>query len=1014
MTTFEGMSEEDQLNTLMSELKDSNIRQSVMEYIANKSEVAPGMTDKQRLSKMIETIAAESVTNQKQSALWKSRTKKSILLGIVAVIVAITVQFLVNFFSNELSKESHVTGKGTMVGTDGSVVKTQMDEMRVNTDGQLQGRSSVKTIKTTPSLNKIALASSLPDSTLMALDEVTVYSDKGHTLRIKVHGFARVPVLNSRCGNLVHFYTAWNGRITLDSTELSFDKDTESQFKDAGFSLAVGGFGGRRLAGGSRSMAFFKHVDNLKKSGSWTCADVALPASVETTMTRESVYEPCKGNDCYSDFGGLKLGVAKLAEAHALAAMPVTSRMRALLKGSATEVFYVKSETTNINSPSYTLEIESQASHFGQEKITLIDAATQHKTTFQVTIGDRSAIAHCVATTEEDIKTKAKAKADPNVDSDLHLEFLGLVQEDGKVLRHWRWYSSESMTKATGGGSGYFYGEFWDFADTLIPYRTIESASGAISVVESYSAKCTDADVKAALSLRTTAAIEDLLACKAEKADEQIVPQMGKADAAIPDLTSDEISYYMWQIFGDMDAAARTAAAGEEDDTLTQVADYLVRGEQGWSDGSVSDPCYLACKDVLDAEEEALEQDTCASGAHQAVMACLESAYPECKKMPWVSLNALDCNNNGETSTPDRALEETEEESADTTLVPASEEGVADLFRSSPAFQAAVAQSLGAAMPKVTVNQTRQLNPRRSTRERRLRFFKKPNCTTHWCGECWSQPKNSKKQPAGTSVKQGGGCDTCKWGLCFFSFKSQTGQISSTLNFGQFLCLSFSICLTRRITMVMYIKFQTFNGVWMFSIIVEICVDDYQMVMGFPDPWYFCCCLGGQLHIFLGTFCRDNGRFRRGGGCYIRKDINIRFRFFCFEVMVNVLSIELGIQWGHAFHKWRVKAHCWRTDGRRRRRRHRRRWWNRRRRRANWGCHWRHYSSCDSYTRWYLKATFFGLVAVGFECYEWTKAKKKEGYLFGEFNAIKGFGWRGIKWKWQRFGQFCTFRKYNR
>jgi len=1007
MTSFEGMTEEDQLSALMAELKDSNVRQSVMEYIANKSEVAPGMTDKQRLSKMIETIAAESVTNQKQSALWKSRTKKSILLGIVAVIVAITVQFLVNFFSNELSKESHVTGKGTMVGTDGSVVKTQMDEMRVNADGQLQGRSSVKTIKTTPSLNKIALASSLPDSTLMALDEVTVYSDKGHTLRIKVQGFARIPVLNSRCGNLVHFYTAWNGRITLDSTELSFDKATESQFKDAGFSLAVGGFNGRRLAGGSRSMAFFKHVDSLKKSGSWTCADVALPTSLQTSMTRESVYEPCTGNECYSDFGGLKLGVAKLAQAHALAAMPVTSRMRALLKGSAQEVFYVKYETTNINSPSYALEIATQAAHFGQEKITLIDG--EHKATFQVAIGDRSVIAHCVATKEEDQKNQAKAKADPAVDSDLHMEFLGVVQEEGKVLRHWRWYSSKSLTKAQG-GKGYFAGEFWDFADTLVPYRTLDSTSGSVYVVESFSAKCTDADVQAALSLRTTAAIKDLLACKAEKADEEVVPQM-KVDL-LTDLDTNEVSYYIWQIFGDQDSATATSVTGDKNDALTQVADYLVRGEKGWSDGSVSDPCYLACKDVMDAEVEA--KDTCTTGAHEAVVTCLKNAHPECQKMPWVSVNAMNCDNEA-AATSERALEEVDQEEAAEALVPANDEGVADLFRSSPAFQAAVAQSLGAAMPKVTVNQTRQLNPRRSNRERRLRFFKKPNCTTHWCGECWSQPKNKKTgQPAGTSFKQGGGCNTCNWGLCFFSFKSQTGQISSTLNFGQFLCLSFSICLTRRITMVMYIKFQTFNGVWMFSIIVEICVDDYQMVMGFPDPWYFCCCLGGQLHIFLGTFCKDNGRFRRGGGCYIRKDINIRFRFFCFTVLVNVLSIELGIQWGHGFHKWKVKARCWRTDGRRRRRRHRRRWWNRRRRRANWGCHWRHYSSCDTYTRWYLKATFFGLVAVGFECYEWTKAKKKEGFLFGEFNAIKGFGWRGIKWKWQRFGNFCTFRKYNR
>jgi hypothetical protein len=343
MTTFEGMTEEDQVSTLMAELQDSGIRQSVMEYIANKSDVnAPGMSDKARLSQMIATIAAESRDNQKSTALWKSRTKKSIFIGILAVIVAVTVQFLINYFSNEMSKESHVTG-GTMVGTDGSVVKTQNDAMSLNADGQMVGRGKgAKTVKTTPSLNKVALASSLPDTTLLALDEITVYSDKGHTLRVKVQGFSRVPVLNSHCGNVVHFYTAWRGKITLDSTELSFDKDTSAEFKDAGFSLAVGGFGGRRLAGGSRSNAFFKHVDKMKKSGSWTCADVPLPTAVNTYMSRETMYEPCLGHGCYSDYGGLKLGVAKLAEAHALAAMSITKRMKKNTQGNRNRSFLLE------------------------------------------------------------------------------------------------------------------------------------------------------------------------------------------------------------------------------------------------------------------------------------------------------------------------------------------------------------------------------------------------------------------------------------------------------------------------------------------------------------------------------------------------------------------------------------------------------------------------------------------------------------------------------------------------
>merc|ERR1719240_2288837 len=114
------MNEQEQMQMLMSQLQDSNLRQSVMQYInkdANNKAV-------------IETLARESVHNQKKTVMWKSRTKKSVAVGVVAVVLAITVQFLVNYFTNELSKESHVDKQGAMVSTDGKVVKTQIEEMK--------------------------------------------------------------------------------------------------------------------------------------------------------------------------------------------------------------------------------------------------------------------------------------------------------------------------------------------------------------------------------------------------------------------------------------------------------------------------------------------------------------------------------------------------------------------------------------------------------------------------------------------------------------------------------------------------------------------------------------------------------------------------------------------------------------------------------------------------------------------------------------------------------------------
>lgn len=1032
------MTEEDQLNTLMAELKDSNIRQSVMEYIANKTEVAPGATDKQRLSKMIETIAAESVTNQKQSALWKSRTKKSILLGIVAVIVAITVQFLVNFFSNELSKESHVTS-GTMVGTDGSVVKTQLDEMRVNADGQLQGRSSVKTIKTTPSLNRIALASSLPDSTLMALDEITVYSDKGHTLRVKVHGFARVPVLNSRCGNLVHFYTAWNGRVTLDSTEVSFDKDTESQFKDAGFSLAVGGFGGRRLAGGTQANAFFKHVDKMKKSGSWTCADVPLPVSPQTFMSRETQYEPCLGLKCYSKFGGLQMGVAKIADAHALAAMTTTERMRTILRGAATEVFYRKMETTNLHAPSYGLEIITHPVHFGQEKITLTDVATDKSATFQLLIGNREQAAHCASTVDETLKEKKKAVADPQVDTDVELIFIGLVQEGAKVLRHWGWIFRDDFSKGIGAQQSPGGGEYWDHADTLIPYRLI-NADGTIYITESFSPKCTDADVSAALSLRTKTSIKDLMDCKVVKADESQVPKI-KVEREIADLDDNEISWYMMQVFGDYDSAARVAAAGEKDDMYTELAQYLVRGEKGWSDGTVSDPCYLACKDAMDLWEKMRDSDNaedrnvCRNGAHQAVVDCLHGSHHECQHQPWVALNEQDCSGSlesGSTNDEERALEE-EEVTDEETLVPAKE-GTSDLVHSSPTFQAALAQSLGAQEPKISMNSTTAKRVRRS---RRLGFY----VPGSW-GEvdCWCSPKrpDSTKKPAtplsSAVTRTGAGkCTSCTFAMCWWT---GWANLASTLNWQGLLCISFSVCITSGVTICIQIKFKQLYGVWMFCIMVEICISDYQRCFGIPDPWYMETCVGGQLHIYIENFCPGNSNIMRGGECYLNKDLiyyltppmpgwikKNPYKKWAQSALgsgfltwsIQFAGLEVKIFWGHQFHKWIQQYGCYRSDPPRRRRRSGKgQGRERRRRRTRQTCHNRWQETCDTYCKWHVYLKVMKMLRAGYEQWEWTKAKENYGFLLADFDCVDGFSWRGLKWKWKRLSTFLCFRKYNR
>ena len=257
-----------------------------------------------------------------------SRMKKLALLLLFLVVLLAGVTLATSITAAELAKESHIKG-AAMVDTDNNPITTKSGDLEVCNDSsigkkgtcavdakgrRLEGAEAAEdsTLKTVSVTQAKSLASSLSDKYFDALQEVKVFSDQGHTLRFSVSGYARVPVLNSRCGNIVHLYTAWNGRLTLDSTDLSFDPETEAHFKNAGFSLAVGGVSGRRLAGAASVDGFFSAVQGVEGEG-WTCTDVPLPKMPTTSTQDLTVYRPCAVSGvtgttmdmCDSMFGGV-------------------------------------------------------------------------------------------------------------------------------------------------------------------------------------------------------------------------------------------------------------------------------------------------------------------------------------------------------------------------------------------------------------------------------------------------------------------------------------------------------------------------------------------------------------------------------------------------------------------------------------------------------------------------------------------------------------------------------------
>jgi len=632
MAQFDNMNEQEQMQMLMSQLQDSNLRQSVMQYI---NQTANGLDKDANSKALIETLARESVHNQKSTAMWKSRTKKSVAVGVVAVVLAITVQFLVNYFTNELSKESHVDKQGAMVSTDGKVVKTQMEEMKVDANGKLLSRSGDAAVKTMPSLAKVALASSLPDATLMALDEITVHSDKGYTLQIKVHGFSRVPVLNSRCGNVVHFYTAWKGKVTLDSTDLSFDEATAAEFKNAGFSLATGG---RRLAGKITVDGFAKALDGMKESGKWNCADVPLPTFSELGDRKETSYSLCgtksdKTSNCYSKYGGLKIGVTALEGSLAAA---VTSHTD-LVKGKQTEKMFVKSSSAVMNSELYRVSFSEYALHPGQQLVAISDLASGKEVRFQMeTDKTRS---HCAVANDEIQKTDQEAKKSAKVDSEYHFEYMGTSEEDGRVLRHFRIMLSSEYTKFVFGDAAKAslpnFAEFWDVAETMQPHRLLLGGAD-ITVFDSYKQGMSNADVQAAVKARTGKSVADLMTCSDQEASRETErPEM----ILFADLEAQDADYY-------------TASSATKSEALKRYLDAT------GGTNAMPDMCYEKCKAAVDAVLSADTTDICQGATLKNALMCLEeTGMTACSNSVFSNQHAGECDGADSNETV-RTLEE--------------------------------------------------------------------------------------------------------------------------------------------------------------------------------------------------------------------------------------------------------------------------------------------------------------------------------------------------------------------
>lgn len=561
---------------------------------------------------LIQTLARESVKNQKHAVVWKSRTKKSVVVGVLSVVLAIGVQFFVNYFTNELSKESHVDEQGAMVSTSGKVVKTQMDEMKVGSDGRLVSRDGKSNVKTMPTLARVGLSSSLPDKTLMGLDEIVVYSDKGYTLQIKVHGFSRIPVLNSRCGNVVHFYTAWKGKISLDSTDLSFDEATAAEFEKAGFSLAMGG---RRLSGGNKLEGFFKALESANASGKWTCADVPLPTIPRTRIVKSTTHWPCTSGRCSSKYGSYLPGVGQAGRDFAKAIASSTAK----ILGNFALDMYMKTQSTHFVSDRYQVTTEIMPQHPGQELVSVFDAKKQYYQTFQSQSANKTK-SHC---------SKQKEKQQTDTNDEMHFEYVGTNEESGVILRHFRMQrNSNYIRQMAGDDVRATVTDFWDIAESMQPFRVLDG-DGTVILMESVRASVSDAEIEEHFG-------KLLGECSDEDEATDHFPKMRK----YVDLDYEDREYYWEQKFGHNDEALQDAAAKGDG-----FATYLTKTLDPFS---TSDDCQQKCKNEIDMVSVEAKQGTlqdCGAHSHLRVaFDCLASARTEgCERSNFYVSHMDDC-----------------------------------------------------------------------------------------------------------------------------------------------------------------------------------------------------------------------------------------------------------------------------------------------------------------------------------------------------------------------------------
>jgi len=436
-----------------AEIEYTHMPEKVKELLRRWDEDGSGNIDLRELEE-----AAKAQDSMRNTMKWM---KRGILLLIVVLCVLMAMMFAVTFAAVQASKDFHIGGgRGStlITSTSGEVVQVGSSDFVAARDGVLRARGSsvcaepdasfaggCRRLSETENVPvQVALAvqgvdsltSALPDATfheLLALELVHPGQDN-HTLGLTITSWQRVAARSSTCGSVVHLQTTI-GRLTLDDRAMSADAQLEGQLKQTGFAFMLaeegGGGLGRRLQG---TDGMLKGFFNLLRGMEQKCMPQPLePPEDLLKQFRATVHVRTKVpgtpesalSQFFTDSSGNRLP------------MPGFEVERDNLTGQVLEGYMVWTEEVLsgpglevIRSHSAMQPFLKQvriASGGGAQLSLVVDNSTGFQCT--VTQGD-----------EEGQPEVDDKEGGGSSNQDMRMEMMGMVEEDGMLLRHYRLY----------------------------------------------------------------------------------------------------------------------------------------------------------------------------------------------------------------------------------------------------------------------------------------------------------------------------------------------------------------------------------------------------------------------------------------------------------------------------------------------------------------------------------------------------------------------------------------------